>query len=103
MNNAKIPGKDPADAVRYSLATVGAAMWITTFALVAGFLVLTLSGYRMNSDMGLLSALTITFALVLDFLFLPTLLMKVEENQSETTSLNLGPVFVTDSGLSRTA
>ena len=46
--------------------------------LVAGFLVLTFSGYRMNSDMGLMAAITITLALALDFLLLPTLLMKVE-------------------------
>jgi len=67
-----------ADAVRYSFNTVGTAMWITTAALVAGFLVLTFSGYKMNSDMGLMTAITITLALALDFLFLPTLLIKVD-------------------------
>ena len=67
-----------ADAVRYSFNTVGTAMWITTVALVAGFLVLTFSGYKMNSDMGLMTAITITLALALDFLFLPTLLIKVD-------------------------
>ncbi len=69
---------NPYAAVRYSFNTVGTAMWITTVALVAGFLVLTFSGYRMNFDMGLMSAITITLALALDFFFLPTLLMKVE-------------------------
>ncbi len=70
-----------AGAVRYSFNTVGSAMWITTLALVAGFIVLAFSGYRMNSDMGLMSAITISLALVLDFMFLPTLLMKVEEKK----------------------
>jgi len=70
---------DPTNAVRYSFNTVGTAMWITTVALVAGFLVLTFSGYKMNADMGLMTAITITLALALDFLFLPTLLIKVEE------------------------
>ncbi len=69
---------DPPDAVRYAFNTVGTAMWVTTIALVAGFLVLTLSSFRMNSDMGMMTAMTITFALVMDFLLLPTLLMKVE-------------------------
>jgi predicted RND superfamily exporter protein len=32
----------------------------------------------MNSDMGLLTAITITLALVMDFLFLPVLLMRVD-------------------------
>jgi len=72
---------NPAGAVRYSFNTVGSAMWITTLALVAGFIVLAFSGYRMNSDMGLMSAITISLALVLDFMFLPTLLMKVEEKK----------------------
>ncbi|GBD99056.1 nickel and cobalt resistance protein CnrA [bacterium BMS3Abin07] len=68
----------PEDAVRYSFNTVGAAMCITTLILVAGFLVLTLSAYRMNSDMAFMTVITITIALVLDFLLLPVLLMKVD-------------------------
>jgi predicted RND superfamily exporter protein len=69
----------PSGAVRHSFNTVGTAMWVTTVVLVAGFLVLSLSGYKMNSHMGLMTATTITLALALDFLFLPSLLMKVEE------------------------
>jgi predicted RND superfamily exporter protein len=69
---------DPADAVRYSFNTVGTAMWVTTVVLVAGFLVLTFSGYRMNADMGWMSAITIGLALFMDFLLLPTLLMMVD-------------------------
>ena len=69
----------PYDAVRYSFNTVGVAMWVTTLALVSGFMVLSLSGYKVNSDMGMMSALTITIALVLDFLLLPILLIKLEK------------------------
>jgi predicted RND superfamily exporter protein len=75
---------DPAGAVRYSFNTVGNAMMITTISLVGGFLVLTYSGYSMNSDMGLLSAITITFALFMDFFFLPALLMKVDWKKGKT-------------------
>ena len=69
---------DPADAVRYSFKTVGTAMWITTAALVTGFMILSMSGFKLNADMGLMTAITITLALILDFLFLPALLMKVD-------------------------
>jgi predicted RND superfamily exporter protein len=69
---------DPAGAVRYSFNTVGTAMWVTTAVLVAGFLVLTFSGFRMNADMGWMSAITIGLALFMDFLLLPVLLMKVD-------------------------
>jgi predicted RND superfamily exporter protein len=74
---------DSADAVRYSFHTVGNAMMITTASLVGGFLVLTWSGYSMNSDMGLLSAITITIALLMDFFFLPVLLMKTDGKTDE--------------------
>jgi len=48
---------------------------------VAGFSVLTYSGFALNADMGLLTAIAIGFALVADFLFLPTLLMKMKEEK----------------------
>ncbi|UCG56413.1 MAG: MMPL family transporter [Phycisphaerales bacterium] len=75
----------PADAIRYAFNTVGTAMWVTTAALVAGFLVLTLSHYRMGSDMGLMSAITIAIALAMDFLLLPTLLMRIEKKSDRLT------------------
>jgi predicted RND superfamily exporter protein len=76
-------GMTPTSAIRYSFNTVGTAMSITTATLVVGFLVLTLSGYRMNADTGLMAAITITLALALDFLFLPTLLLTVEGRTNE--------------------
>jgi len=69
----------PTDAVRYAFNTVGTAMWVTTIALVAGFSVLTASGYNINAQMGLLSAITISLALLLDFFFLPALLMILDK------------------------
>jgi predicted RND superfamily exporter protein len=69
-------GKSPQEAVRYAFITVGNALWATSFVLVLGFLVLTLSDFRMNADMGLLTAVTIALALLADFLLLPPLLMQ---------------------------
>jgi predicted RND superfamily exporter protein len=76
-----------AAAVRHSFNTVGTAMWVTTVALVAGFLVLVFSGFKMNADMGLMSAITITLALALDFLFLPTLLIRIEAKKDRKASM----------------
>jgi predicted RND superfamily exporter protein len=73
----------PASAVRYSFNTVGTAMWVTTVVLVAGFLVLTFSGFKMTAEMGLMSAITITLALAMDFLFLPTLLVKLDRKAGQ--------------------
>lgn len=66
------------EAVRYAFNTVGVALWVTSFVLVAGFIVLAQSSFSLNSDMGAMAAITIGVALVMDFLFLPPLLMKLE-------------------------
>jgi len=93
--------KSPEDAVRFSFHTVGRALWVTTVVLTAGFSVLTFSHFQINSDLGYMTVITIVFALILDFLFLPTLLMKVEgfvsvtktetisENDAENTHVNV--------------
>lgn len=72
-------GYDSPQAVRYAFSTVGTALWVTTLALVIGFLVLSMSSFELNSSMGLVTAITISFALLADFLLLPPLLMKFEE------------------------
>ncbi|MFQ5671622.1 MAG: RND family transporter [Nitrospinales bacterium] len=76
-------GASPQEAVRYSFKTVGMALWITSVTLVCGFLLLSGSGFTMNSHMGLLTTITISFALVADFLFLPPLLMKFEKEEGK--------------------
>ena len=68
------------EAIKHAFTTVGPAMWTTTVALVAGFLVLMLSDYKMSADMGLLSAITISIALVMDFLLLPAILLVADKS-----------------------
>ncbi len=72
-------GLDAAQAVRYAFETVGVALWVTSIALIGGFLVLATSSFELNSAMGLLVSIVIAFALVCDFLFLPPLLMRLDE------------------------
>ncbi|GMT43089.1 MAG: RND transporter [bacterium] len=74
-------GLSSAEAVRYSFRTVGAALFTTSVIVAAGFLVLTQSGFKINASLGLLTAVTIAFALMADFLFLPPLLMKVDRDK----------------------
>ncbi|MFP6782142.1 MAG: MMPL family transporter, partial [Gammaproteobacteria bacterium] len=69
-------GLSSEDAVRYAFRTVGKALTVTTVTLVIGFSVLATSSFGMNSDMGLMTAVVITLALILVFLMLPPLLMK---------------------------
>jgi len=88
---ARRQGQSAEEAVRYAFHTVGRALWITTVVLVAGFSVLAVSSFRLNADMGQLSAIVIFIALVVDFIFLPALLMRfdtasyIEKADSEQT------------------
>lgn len=72
---------NPKEAVHYAFDNVGRALWITTMVLVAGFMVLAQSSFKMNADMGLLTAITIFIALAVDFLFLPPLLMLIDKGK----------------------
>ena len=69
---------NPENAIRYAFNTVGPALVVTSIALIGGFLVLTQSSFKMNSGMGLLTAITIGFALLADLLFLPPIILRSE-------------------------
>ncbi|WP_421868291.1 efflux RND transporter permease subunit [Motiliproteus sp.] len=71
-------GLDAEQAVKYAFGSVGRALWITTLVLVAGFMMLAQSTFKFNADMGLLTAAIILLALIIDFLFLPPLLIKLD-------------------------
>jgi len=66
-------------AVEYAFSNVGVALWVTSLVLVAGFMILSLSSFELNSGMGLMTSIVITLALVIDFLLLPPVLIKTEE------------------------
>jgi len=69
------------EAVRYSFHNVGRALIVTSIILIAGFGILTFSGFKINANMGLLTAIAIAFALLTDFLLLPPLLMKFDSKK----------------------
>lgn len=75
-------GMDAGAAVRHSFATVGTALIVTSVALFLGFGVLAMSGFAISSQMGMLSAITIAFALFADFLFLSPLLVLFDKKTS---------------------
>jgi predicted RND superfamily exporter protein len=63
------------DSIRYAFHNVGIAIVVNTIILTAGFFVMTTSAFKMNVDLGLMTMLAIGFALILDFLLLPALLL----------------------------
>ena len=75
-------GYNNEQAVNYAFHTVGVALTATTIVLCAGFLVLTLSPFALNAQMGFMSALTFALALIVDFFYLPPLLLKLDKNKT---------------------
>jgi hypothetical protein len=75
-------GMDAQEAVRYAFSTVGTALVVTSFILVAGFLILSLSPFGLNAGMGILTAIVLLVALGADLLFLPPLLMQIDKAPS---------------------
>ncbi|GJL94279.1 MAG: RND transporter [Hyphococcus sp.] len=86
MRARREKGLSCADSIRYAFETVGVAIIVNTIVLGAGFLVMTLSAFKINMEMGLLTALTIGLALILDFLFLPALLLLIARFSGETVN-----------------
>lgn len=58
------------------------ALWVTTAILVSGFLVLGFASFRLSVHLGILTAITLAIAIVLDFLLLPPLLMLMDEDET---------------------
>jgi predicted RND superfamily exporter protein len=66
---------DPAVAMRKTLVHVAPAMLSTSGILVLGFVVLTLSSFRMVSDLGWLSILVVGIAPLADLVLVPALVL----------------------------
>ena len=75
----KEQGLDAIGAVRYAFSSVGSALVITSLSLIAGFAIMTFSSFQINETFGTLTALTITCALIADFLLLPPLLIALDK------------------------
>ena len=79
---ARREGLPAPEAVRAAFHTVGHALWTTTAVLSVGFLVFATSGFEVSWALGLLVTITIVFALVADFLLLPTLLIAIDRRKT---------------------
>ncbi len=89
-------GLSAEEAVRYAFSTVGSALWVTSIALIGGFMVISTSSFALNSEMGLLTSVVIAFALIADFLFLPPLLIMLDKWLNEDESVELKSATVNE-------
>lgn len=79
---ARRAGKSPEDALRQAFASVGTALWLLSAILVGGFMVLTLSDFRLTAHLGLMTSLIIGISIFADFLLLSALLLWLERKKS---------------------
>ncbi|MEO0370189.1 MAG: MMPL family transporter, partial [Pseudomonadota bacterium] len=68
-------GDAPRVALTHTYSVVGAAIIITSIALIVGFAIIAASGFAVNQHIGALTAIVIGFALLADLLFLPAVLL----------------------------
>ena len=78
--------KDVYESIRYAFQTVGSAMLITSVVLALGFGLLYGSHFSPTWSLGALLSLTVVFALVVDFLLLPGLLVLFDKSSSNEKS-----------------
>lgn len=75
FNQARRAGKSVENAVRETLSTTGMAMITITLVFAGGFGILSFSHYSANADLGLMTAVTIIIALIMDLVVLPAYLL----------------------------
>ncbi|MCZ6782102.1 MAG: MMPL family transporter [Proteobacteria bacterium] len=80
-------GVPPTAAIHESVVHVGRAVVTTSFALAAGFFVLTLSSWASVASFGFLSGISILAALVADLVVLPALLLAVSRGHIRARAL----------------
>ncbi|MCY3541221.1 MAG: MMPL family transporter [Gammaproteobacteria bacterium] len=78
---ARRRGETPQEAVRFTFDRVGRALWTTTIVLACGFIVFSLSGFAVTWMLGMMLTITVIFALIADFLFLPPLLIAIDRRK----------------------
>lgn len=74
-------GYSTEESITYAFTHVGKALTISTLILSAGFGVLMMSPFSLNSDMATLTTWIIMIALVVDLLLLPILLLKLDKEK----------------------
>ena len=75
---ARKKGFDFEKALAYVMQYAGLAMVLTTIVLSSAFIVFRLSQFMLNANFGLITAIALLIALLVDLLLLPALLKKID-------------------------
>ena len=72
-------GLSTEEALKETFTVVGSSIMLTSFAILIGFGIMSLSGFSINQHIGLLTSVVIVFALMCDLLLLPALIKTTQE------------------------
>ena len=86
FNQSRLAGKSVEEAVTETLSTTGMAMITITLVFAGGFGALSFSHYSANADLGLMTAVTIFIALIMDLIVLPAYLIQFYGNKEVLTT-----------------
>jgi uncharacterized protein len=82
---------EPEEALRYAFSSVGSALWITSAVLIMGFGLFTLSSFKINYEMGFLTAIIFALGLFAEFLLVPPILLGYEDMRRKLFNPNKQP------------
>jgi predicted RND superfamily exporter protein len=71
-------GLEAREALALAFREAGPAIWITSLVLIAGFGVLALSSFSINSDLGILTVIILSLGLAGDFVLLPAVILALQ-------------------------
>lgn len=92
-------GMSAEQSIYYAFNNVGSALIVTTVVLVSGFLVLLLSLFKLNGDLGAMASMTFAIALLLDLLLLPALLTYFDGDKKHVTQTTVATDTGTEPGV----
>ena len=78
---ARHAGKTSEESIYYSFSTAGAALLVTSAAIIAGQMVLMLSSFVPNQTMAIMLSSILGIALLLDFSILPPVLLLIDKKK----------------------
>jgi len=91
-------GKSAEGAIKYAFTSAGSALLVTSLAISAGMSVMALSSFNPNTTMAVMLVAILLFALVLDFMLLPPLLLMFDKKKDRVMSAVSGEnrVYIED-------
>ncbi|NWO04173.1 MAG: MMPL family transporter [Alteromonadaceae bacterium] len=89
------------ESLRHSMKKVGGAIILTSVILVLGFAVMSFSVFEANAKMAIVSGMVFVFAVIIDLLLLPCLILLIDGNKDHVEAQVNASIPSSNNALSR--